>query len=213
MAQITIDAPGRELAARVTRNEDGEILLVLATGEDGITINAGRLWADADGIAGVGEAIARQAGDLLNEWADAPHDDDGWVILDECGWHARLGGWEPPGQPEGGYPLRRIAVYELARLMAEHAGTNAPAWIVTGDGRPSAQLNAEVRAHLTDGGQLIPLPGTRFEPGTAVTDPDGTAWIVRRDYGDLGVMLHDPAGRAVTGYVLHPDKLTPVGGE
>lgn len=96
----------------------------------------------------------------------------------------------PDGQPRNGYPDRKVAIYELAALMAMH-GEFPGAWISGEHGPAMADISDEVRAFHDEGGTLLrPLAGVRFEPGTLVRAWDGGMYRVIRDYGELGTWLH-----------------------
>lgn len=141
---------------------------------------------------------------------DLPGENDGWVTLDGGRYYVTLGQSEPAGQLCGGFPVRAVAVYELARMMADR-GEFPAAWI-SGEHGPAAEgIDSEVRAYCDEvGDKLKPLPGTRYVDGAAVSlaGDDWPAWIVDRDYGDLGVMIHTEGDPDVATLATH-DRLTP----
>jgi hypothetical protein len=189
MAQIELDAlETLEIQARRADDERGDVMLIIRTDDGTVRVRIGRTADDADRLA---EALARaltQATSMGEDWYNLPDENDGYVSLNRGRYYVTFGGKSPAGQPRNGYPKPDIAIYELAKMMAE-AGEFPPAWMEGEHGPSSREINAEVRAfHDAGGDQMRPLEGVRYEPGDEVRSDDGT-WEVIRDYGELGVWL------------------------
>jgi hypothetical protein len=193
----TIDLTAREkLEVQVWRTEDeaGEVTLILKTDEGTLRIRCGATEEDADRVYDALNKGAQQARGVHTSWEDRPHQYDAYVSPDSHGWrgtrwYLTLEGVRPE-QPGNGYPDKSVAVYELARAMADR-GSFPPAWAEGLDWAP-VSIDDEVRAFHDEGGdKLLPLPGVTYEPGTEVRWDDST-WEVVRDYGELGVWLAIP---------------------
>jgi hypothetical protein len=145
-----------------------------------------RFLLDSAGAKKTERAI-QDAVDALSQ----PHESDNYVTLDRGRYYVSLGGANgisPDSQPRNGYPDPQVAIYELAKLMAERGEFRA-AWMEGEHGPSSRSIDDEVRAfHDTGGDQLLPLDGVQYEPGDEVRSNDGT-WEVICDYGTLGVWL------------------------
>jgi hypothetical protein len=195
MATIKLNAfaSDGELEIKAVRDdEDGNVVLVIEAGDDHIEITVGRTVADADNLAGQLAGAMERTVAISEDWYDVPDDTDLWVSLDRGSWFVSWDGKNRPGQPERGYPSRTIAIYEAARWQAE-AGQFSPAW-VTGEHGPAAEeISSEIRAwHDESGEQMLPLPGVRYQDATIVHVEGETwpTWVVVRDYGELGVVVH-----------------------
>jgi hypothetical protein len=193
MAAIELNAHNT-LDIQVWRTEDeaGEVTLIVKTDDGTVRIRCGITEDDADRVAGALATGTGQASRLTDDWDDRPDEDDGYVTLSRDRYWVLLHGSGPmvsSARPEsGGYPDIQVAIYELARLMAER-GDSPPAWAEGEHGPTTRPISAEVRAFLDEGGeQLLPLDGVVFEPGEEVRY-DGDLMEVVRDYGQLGVWL------------------------
>lgn len=163
---------------------------------------AGILWQD-----GHGDMLSPEQERLLGLAArsylpadpgETPDDDeddealpqswDGWVTLDRDRYYIMLEGLR--AGPELGVPRRNMAIYELAKAMADR-GSFPAAWITGEHGPASESIDAEVRAwHDAGGSGLLPLTGTHFAAGDNVLlRGDTTPWVVDADYGNMGVLL------------------------
>lgn len=176
----------------VERNDDGDVVLTIKT-EDGDTvrINIGCFYDSAEGL----ETALRDAADaiktnILTDWEDTPDEYDGWVSEGRDGYYVSLEGI-PRRNTRHGYASRDIAVYELAQAMAD-AGCFPNAWYSNERGN-TENIGEEVRKHHDAGGSsMLPLEGVEYEEGDAVIYSDPAwPWIVDKDYGQLGVVIHE----------------------
>jgi hypothetical protein len=211
MAEINLDAlETLEIQAWRTEDEGGDVTLVLKTDEGRIRVRVGRTSEDADRLA---EALGKahvSAAKVAEDWDDRPDEYDAYVSVDRGRWYVRLEGVEAPGQPRRGYPSRGIAVYELARAMAD-MGAFPVAWVEGTDWAPEG-IDAEVRAFHDEGGdKLLPLPGVLYEPGDEVLYQDSVFEVVR-DYGTgIGVWIQIPRDPEAGDDPVTPhDQLTPI---
>ena len=199
------------LGISVTRAdyEDGDITLTIDTDDGEITIDCGRFQVDADQLRGELELALVQAREILNDWEDRPDEGDGYVTEERGEFLPSLSGkrlWKG----RHGFPSREIAVYELARAMAE-AGYYPNAWYVNERGNTDA-IDDAVGAWHGDDGKLKPLPGVRHEAGDTVSlaGDDWPTWTVDADYGDMGVMVRTQGDPDVRTLASHDD-LSPYG--
>ena len=206
-----IKLDGREsLAMKVTRDdtETGEVTLTITAGDGEVRISAGRTEDDANSLLDELCKAAVQATAIRDgDWTYPPSEHDAWITLDRGNYYVNMGSSQPGNHPDHGYPDVRVAVYELAELMAEH-GEFPPAW-ASGEHGPSVrEINGEVRAFHDQGGdKMLPLEGVVYAEGDEVGH-DGDAWVVRRDYGTgIGVVLCNSGARDIL--VTH-SQLTPV---
>lgn len=158
----------------------------------------------------VGDAMvdATPGEDDEDEVGDSPDPGgDGFVTLGRNDWEVRLEGIE-----RGRYPKYEMAVYQLARVMAE-TGSFPACWAEGEHGPSSRLIDDEVRAfHDAGGDGLLPLPGARFAPGDLVIDTDG-GWPcqVIFDYGTaIGVHVHAQGDPDVT-MIVPPARLVAEG--
>jgi hypothetical protein len=156
------------------------------------------------------ETIVTEAMNLAGEDEDeGPVESDGYVTLDpgpgsRIGYQVRLSGVD-----KGTFPAQGIAVYELARAMAE-SGEFPSVWMAGEHGPSVRPIEDEVRAYHDAGGTgLLPLAGTRYGKGNLILLNDDTLpYEVDCDYGTLGVMAHTAGDPSVTVIAMH-DRLTP----
>lgn len=132
---------------------------------------------------------------------DSPEDDDGWVILDNGRYYIR---WDDQEQAQT-YPTREIAIYELAALAAK-VGVFRRAWLTGEHGPAVMEITDDVQKYYPHehGSTLQELPA-RYAPGTPVTY-QGDDWVIRRDYGPLGVVL---SASEVPDKLVHYIEITP----
>jgi hypothetical protein len=211
MAQIELDAlETLDIQAWRTEDEDGDVTLVIKTDEGTVRVRVGRTADDADRLT---EALGKardQAAKVGDDWNDRPDRYDGYVTLSRGRWFTTFSQQSPGDQPRNGYPTSEIAIYELARMITEH-GEFVSVWAEGEHGPSSRPIGADVYAHIDEHDQLRPLPGVRFEDGDLVAlEGDGwPTWVVDRDYGELGVMVHTEGDPDVYALAQH-DALTPV---
>lgn len=210
MATMDLDAlETLEIQAWRTEDADGDVTLIIKTDEGTVRIRCGRTADDADRLADALGTGQIQAAKVAEDWDDRPSEDDGYIGLDRRGWYVQLGGQPPADMTRDGYPTEEIATYELARMLAA-AGEFPPCWAEGEHGPSTRPISEQVYAHLDDGDQLKPLPGVKYADRACVLAPaeDWTSWVVVRDYGDLGVMVHTLGDDTVTMLAKH-DQLTP----
>ena len=132
---------------------------------------------------------------------------DGWVISHRGRWFVKFMDDNPASMPENGYPDLSVAMYELATAMAG-AGRFRAAWLDL-PGSELQNIDHEVRAlHDEAGDQVQPLIGVIYEPDTEVRLSTSQTWIVRRDYGALGVWVFMPGSPEIDMLATH-DQVTP----
>lgn len=191
------------------RDGEGDILLTIKADDTRITINVGHEY---DAVTTVQEGLRKLAEDLYTQvvdgWEDIPEEWDARVTADRGEYLVSIGGKDVTG-----YPTRDIAVYELARRMAD-AGEFGNAWYYNEHGTYD-NINDEVRKYHDEGGdKLLPLPGVQYQDGATVDygDPD-FPWIVDRDYGPLGVRVHASGDPDVNALVTDRTELKPYSGD
>jgi hypothetical protein len=213
---IHIDHDLTEPTIHVTRedDEDGSIILKIESQTETITMDAGRFQGDAEILRDALRDALSDVEEILKDWEDRPDEEnDGYVGEGRHGGYlVRLAGDTPEGMPRDDYPSRDIAVYELARLMAE-GGYYPNCWYVNDHGNYE-EIGSEVGAYVTNneesgGWDLKPLEGVQYEEGEIVCEDTGAlCWpmVVDRDYGRLGLMLHAHGDPGITEFVEHEDR-------
>ena len=190
-------------------DESGAVVLWLHTDDATLEITVGYTDDEAAELAETLTAAAVQASAVADEWEVRPEESDLWVTLDRYRYWVSWGHQDQPGQPKQGYPSPEIAIYEAARWQAER-GEFSAAWMGGEHGPSVRSIDAEIRAYHDAGGdKLLPLPGVVYEDGAIVRlAGDPWAYVVGRDYGDLGVMIYTDGDPDV--YALaHHSQLTP----
>lgn len=198
-----------QLRFTVERSDDGDgsIILTITANGDRITINAGHSQDDAADLAARLGDLRSDAKSIADDWEDRPEKEDGYAFHSPDGWYARLDGKQ---YPEGrhGFALQDIAMYELAKAMAE-AEYRPNTWHENERGI-TTMINDEILKYYDDAGQLKPLAGIRYEQGAivSVAGDDWPTWVVDGDYGDMGVMIHTQGDPDISTLATH-NQLTP----
>lgn len=181
-------------------SERGEIIIQLEVGSDTVTFEAGEFVSDADALVGALRSLTEDAEQIQKDWEDRPNNEtDGFVAEQRGGYSASLEG------TVAGYdfPSRDIATYELAKLMAD-SGTFPDAWYQNERGNTD-NIGEEVRKYSDAGrGKLLPLEGVKYAEGdTVLIGTYDYPYVVDRDYGKLGVMLHISGDPSITEFEQH----------
>jgi hypothetical protein len=199
MANMELHDP--EPAFSVRRREDGNVVFTLKA--DGVTIELG-IGRNQDDVESVTDDLSRLVAiglksDILTSWEDTPGDFDGYVVEDDGKYYVRLSGHEVTspwqhGNGENFFPSREIAIYALAEAAAK-TGEECNMWhqyqaytVDIGEAVYAYQEN-------NDEGSLRvkPLDGVVFAEDDEVLladDDEGWLFVVDRDFGKLGVLLH-----------------------
>jgi hypothetical protein len=205
MANIELDAlETLDVQAWRTEDEYGDVTLVLKTDDGTVRIRVGRTAEDADRLEVALRKAAEGASEIAEDWDERPGEHDLYVSLDRGRYYVSWNGRDREGQPRNGYPTAGIAVYEAAAWQAE-AGEFSSAWM-TGEHGPSVRdIVAELHALQDEHDQIRPLPGVVYEDGAIVqlAGDDWPTWVVDRDYGKLGVMVHTEGDATVATLALH----------
>lgn len=107
-----------------------------------------------------------------------------------------------------GFPTAEIAMYELAKAMAE-AGEFPAAWFEGEHGPSSRNIEDEVRRFHDEGSDtLLPLSGVQYAEGDQIYEQDypGEIYTVDRDYGTLGIITCPSSDQTVQHYVKHEQR-------
>lgn len=180
-------------------DESGDVVLTITTDAgDKVRINIGRFYDSASSLVDTLRSTADDVkANILTDWQDTPDEFDGWVSEGRDGYYVRLEGTELGGRH--GYASRDIAVYELAKAMAD-SGCFPNAWYQNERGNVD-DIAYEVRKYHDEGGdKMLPLEGVEYGVGDRIVSGDQDWWVVEQDYGQLGIVAHvwgDPTVRTV----------------
>lgn len=179
----------------VTReDESGDVILTITTGaHDQARFNIGRFYDSAEGLRNaLQDVVDDMDANILAGWEDTPDpESDAWISEGRGrygnGYFIQLEG-VAVGDKERGYVSRDIATFELAEAMAK-AGCFPNAWYENERGNVD-NIGEDVRKYHDEGGTaMIPLEGVEYDEGQDVTY-DNDDYIVVRDYGQFGVVIH-----------------------
>jgi hypothetical protein len=153
------------------------------------------------------EEAQAEPDDTDPDFVEPDPDNDGFVALDRGGYWARIFGKDLTRRGRG-FPTTDIAIYELARAMAE-AGEFPNAWMEGEHGPSVRDINDEVRRFHDEGGsKLLPLEGVQYAPGDEIdsSEEPGLYFTVDQDYGMLGIVAHASGDPSVRQYVSHGNR-------
>ena len=193
------------LSFSVDRDMDtGTITLTITTDDGAISIDAGQSEDDAASLRDNLKSASDEAGQIADNWQDIPEEDDGYVTEDYRSGYGVMLERTHHDTPWGarGYPSREIATYELAKLMGD-SGVFFNSWIQRERGITDP-ISDDINALLDDEGKVKPLQGVRYECGDEVLIGGyDYPYVVDKDYGTLGVMLHISGDPSITEFESH----------
>jgi hypothetical protein len=186
---------------KVERRTDGDVVFTVNADGVEVDIHIGKSLDSAQGAYDKLRELADtglEAG-ILDGWEDTPGVFDGYVVEDNGKYYVRLSGHEitspwQHGNGENFFPSREIAIYALAEAAAK-TGEECNMWrqyeaytVDIGEAVYAYQEN-------NDEGSLRvkPLDGVVFAEDDEVLladDDEGWLFVVDRDFGKLGVLLH-----------------------